>query len=110
MKRVSWGVAAFLLAAVLMGCATAQRGAMSRANSSINEEDYKAALERLSEAEKYEEPTPELQAEIIYLRATCYEELGRKLEAVGALKYVVAKFPDSSYAYQAREKLQKLEE
>lgn len=110
MKGISWGVAAFLLAAVLMGCATAQRGTMIQARAELDAGGYKEALAKLADAEKMVAPTPELQAEIVYLRAECYEGLGRKPEAVGALKYVVAKFPDSSYAYQAREKLQKLEE
>jgi outer membrane protein assembly factor BamD (BamD/ComL family) len=110
MKRVTWGVAAFLLAVVLMGCATAQRGTMIQARSNLDEGNYKEALGKLADAEKMVAPTPELQAEIVYLRAEAYEGLGRKDEAVGALKYLVDKFPDSSYAYQAKERLRKLAE
>jgi outer membrane protein assembly factor BamD (BamD/ComL family) len=94
--------------AALAGCATAQRGAMSRARSGIENKDYEFALKRLSEAETLAETTPDLEAEIVYLRAICYEGLERHDDAIGALKYLVDKFPDTSYAYQAKEKLSKL--
>jgi outer membrane protein assembly factor BamD (BamD/ComL family) len=110
MKRISWIVWAVVLAVVLAGCAAAQRGAIIQARESLDEGDYKEALRKVVDAEKYTDPPPELQAEMVYLRAEAYEGLGRKDEAVGALKYVVDKFPDTSYAYQAKEKLRKLVE
>jgi lipopolysaccharide biosynthesis regulator YciM len=84
MKRISCGFVAFLLAVVLVGCATAQRGTMIQARAKLDEGGYKEALAKLADAEKMVAPTPELQAEILYLRAECYEGLGRKPEAVGA--------------------------
>jgi len=92
-----------------LGCASAQRGAIVRARSSIEKEKYEIALKRLSSAENYVKPTPELKAEIIYLRAICYEGLERYNEAIGALKYIIDKYPDTSYGYQAKEKLRKFE-
>jgi tetratricopeptide (TPR) repeat protein len=93
----------------LAGCGMAQRGAMIWAYSDIEKGKYESALQNLSEAEGYEEPAPELKAEILYLRAVCYANLGRRIEAVGTLKYIIDKFPDSSYAYQAKETLLQLE-
>ena len=93
----------------LAGCATAQKGAMSRAYSGIKKGEYEFALKRLSDAENYVEPTPQLMAEITYLRAVCYEGLERYGDAIGALKFLIDKYPDTSYAYQAKEKLKGLE-
>jgi len=109
MKKLSCYIAICICVVALAGCASAQRGAMSRAHSGIEKGEYEFALKRLSEAEKYVEPTPDLKAEIVYLRATCYEGLERYSEAIGALKYLIDKFSDTSYAYQAKEKLRKLE-
>jgi len=109
MKKVLYSIVICICVAALAGCASAQRGAMSRANSGIEKGEYEFALKRLSQAEKYVDPTPDLKAEIVYLRATCYEGLERYSEAIGALKYLIDKFPDTSYAYQAKEKLQEIE-
>ena len=109
MKKVSYYIAICVCIVALAGCALAQRGEMLRAHSGIEKGEYEFALKRLSAAEKYEESTPDLKAEIVYLRATCYEGLERYGEAIGALKYLIDKFPDTSYAYQAKEKLRKLE-
>jgi len=73
------------------------------------EGEYKFALEMLSSAEQHKESTPDLKAEIVYLRATCYEGLERYDEAIGAFRYLVDKLPNTSYAYQAKEKLRRLE-
>ena len=109
MKKVSYYIVICTCIVALAGCASAQRGAMLRAHSGIEKGKYEFALKRLSDAEKYVEPTPDLKAEIVYLRASCYEGLERYSEAIGSLKYLMDKFPDSSYAYQAKEKLRELE-
>ncbi|MDB6147515.1 MAG: hypothetical protein JWO45_1179 [Spartobacteria bacterium] len=92
------------------GCATAQRGAISRAYSAISDGRYDSALVRLSEAEKLVPPTPELKAEISFLRAQSYEGLKRLPEAIGSYKYLITTFPQSSYAFQATERLKLLDE
>jgi len=110
MKKFSCSIAVYICIVALTGCALAQQGAISKAHSAIEKDDYTYALKSLSDAEKYVEPTPELKAEIVYMRAACYEGLERKSEAIGALKYLVDKFPDTHYAYQAKEKLRELED
>ena len=107
MKRMSGYLAVLICVMALAGCATAQRGAMTTARSSINRGKYVSALEALGRAEGYVEPTPGLKAEISFLRAICYEGLGRHNDARGALEYIVDRFPDSSYAYQAKARLQR---
>jgi tetratricopeptide (TPR) repeat protein len=96
------------VALLLGGCATAQRGAIGRAYSALRDGRYDSALARLSEAEKLVPPTPELQAEISFLRARSYEGLKRLPEAVGSYKYLAATFPKSIYAFQATERLKEL--
>lgn len=97
-------------ALLLSGCALAQTGALARAYSAIKDGRYDSALIRLSEAEKYATPTPALQAEIGYLRGRSYEGLKRVPEAVGSYRYVVATFPDTEFAFQAKERLKELEQ
>ena len=82
---------------------------MSRAYSAISDTRYDAALARLAEAEKLYPPTPELQAEISFLRAKSYEGLRRLSDAIGSYKYIVATFPQTTYAFQATERLKTLE-
>lgn len=108
MKKLSNCIVAFICIVTLAGCGAAQKGAISWAYSDIKKGKYESALQNLSEAESYKEPTPDLKAEILHLRAICYAGLGRCDEAIGVLKYIIDKFPDSSYAYQARETLLRL--
>lgn len=100
-----------LLALAFTGCAAmAQKGAFSRANKAIKEKRYEDALIHVARAEKYAEITPELKAEATFLRAQSYEGVGRIPDAIGAYKYLVATFGDTSYAYQAKERLEYLRE
>ena len=89
-------------------CGTAQRGAIGRAYSAISDARFDSALARLSEAEKYVPPSPEMQAEIAFLRGKSYEGLRRLPEAIGCYKYIVATFPNSMDAFQATERLKQL--
>jgi outer membrane protein assembly factor BamD (BamD/ComL family) len=94
---------------LVAGCATAQKGAMGRAYSAIKDGRYESALARLSEAEKYVPPTPELQAEISFMRGKSYEGMKNIPEAIGSYRYVVETFPKSIYAFQAKERLKVLD-
>lgn len=102
---------AILLSLVLIvaGCATAQKGAMGRAYSAIKDGRFESALARLSDAEKYVPPSPELQAEISFLRGQSYEGMKRTPEAIGSYRYIVGTFPKSIYAFQAIERLKVLD-
>ena len=108
MKKISNYIAAVICIVILAGCDAAQKGAIQWAYSDIEKGKYESALSNLSSAESYKEPTPELKAEILYLRALCYGKLERYDEAIGVLMYIIDKFPDSSYAYQAKATLFRL--
>jgi len=105
--RVISVIAATFLLAGCMG--TAQKGALLRANNMIAKGKYESALTRLSEAQKYKTPTSELQAEIAFLRAKCHGGMKRTSDAVGIYKYIVSQFPNSTYGFQAAERLKQLD-
>ena len=96
-------VCALLL--VLAGCATAQRGAMIRARTAVEQGYYHDALFRLSDAERYTAPSPALQAEILYLRGRAQEGLGQYAEAVGTYRHLIANHPGTVHAFQAAERI-----
>ena|SRR5579863_2240007 len=94
-----------LLMSLVAGCAIGQMGAMSRAHAGLADKRYEFTLKRLAEAEQFDQTTPELQAEISYMRAECYDGLSESAEAVGMYRYVVETYPKSEFAFMAREKL-----
>jgi hypothetical protein len=109
MKKSYYLLGLIFALVLITGCATAQRGAMSRAYSGIENKEYEFALKRLYEAESYVEPEPELKAQISYLKGICYEGLLKNLEAKGIYKFIINKFPHSQYSYMARERLNSIE-
>ncbi len=102
-QMVCFGV--LLLSSLLAGCSIGQMGAMSRAHAGLADKRYEFTLKRLAEAEQFNSTTPELQAEISYMKAQCYDGMSKSAEAVGMYRYVVNTFPKSEFAFMAREKL-----
>lgn len=96
-----------LLLTLCFGCATAQRGAIMRAQSAIDDGKYQVALKRLSEGESYTKPTPAVGSQLYYMKGLCYEGLHKPDEAKAMFKYVVDHYPDTDYGYIAKEKLSK---
>jgi TolA-binding protein len=95
-----------VLGFLLCGCmAMAQRGALNRAYSNYQKGDYEDVLELTSQAESYKEPTREMKAEILFLKALSLEKLERYEEAQGTFKYLSDKFNDTEYGYRAKEKI-----
>ena len=90
------------------GCGMAQQGALSFAYDAYARGDFDKALGELSEAESYTKPSPELHAEIVFLRSQCLEGKGQMEEAVGGYKYIVQNYPTSEYAFRSKEKLASL--
>jgi outer membrane protein assembly factor BamD (BamD/ComL family) len=88
-----------------LGCATAQRGAIMRAQSAMDDGKYVVALKRLSQGESYTKPTPVVGSQMYYMKGVCYEGLHKTNEAQAMFKYVVDHFPDTDYGYMAKEKI-----
>jgi hypothetical protein len=87
------------------GCSTMQRGNVMRAQFAAERGHYQYALNRLNEAEHLTQPAPIVKAEIVYLKGVCYAGLGRNADARGSFQYVADQFPDTEFAYQAKERL-----
>lgn len=98
----------FISALGISGCASLQNQAIEFAQNSLDHDRYQSALRHLHRAEHYGKFSPDAQAEIIFLRGQAYEGLGRLSEAITSYKYVIAKFPDTQFAYQAKERLSEL--
>lgn len=86
-----------------------QQGAMNLAYSNFDHQRYNRALSKLGDAEKHSTLTPELKAEIAFLRARCYEGLKRPSDVLGTYRYIAENFPSTVYGYQARERIGSLE-
>jgi hypothetical protein len=86
---------------LILGCGAMQHGALIRAYKAIDNDDCNTAYRMLSNAEKYSKPTPELQAEISYLRCICLEKEKRYDEALALLLYIAKEFPNTQYGYRA---------
>lgn len=89
----------------LTACATAQSGALSRAQSSFKEKDYHACLARLSEAESYGDFSESANAQISFYRGLCLEGQGRKAEAAAVYQNLIRKYPNSDWSAQAQARL-----
>lgn len=83
----------------------AQRGALSNAYRSYENGNYEEVLAITSRAENYKEPSKEMRAEIIFLKALALEKLEKQEEALGLFKYLAEQFADTQYGYQAMEKI-----
>lgn len=96
----------FLLVTLISGCAgIAQKGALNSAYSNFEDGDYEDVIQLTSQADNFKEPTHEMKAEIIYLRALALEKLGREDEATGLFTYLSEDYKDTQYGYMAIEKL-----
>lgn len=107
----AFGLAALILSMVLLsaGCVTtgqtAQDGALTRARSGIEKGDYDFALMRLAAAESYVETGPERKAEILYLRAVCFEGLNQTSTAEALFKEASEKYGETEYGQKSKLKL-----
>lgn len=97
---------ACVLLIFLIGCSgMAQKGALGRAYSNYKKGDYEDVLALTSQAENFKEPSHELKAEILFLRALALEKLERVEEAQGIFKFLSINFKDTEYGFRAKEKL-----
>ena len=87
----------------------AQKGALSNAYKAMQRGQYDLALNALSRAEKHHQTTPEMAAEISFVRAQCYDRSGHRSEALEAYRYTKDGFRGTTYAYQAETRLKELD-
>jgi len=100
---------ALLAGSVLLmsGCAgLAQTGSVTKAYDRYEHGAYEATLSLITRAEALGTVTPELKAELTYLRAMTYGELGRKADAYTLFEYLKEQHEDSQYGYLAAMRLE----
>ncbi len=93
-----------VMLAFISGCsASAQKGAIGFAYSNYQKGDYEDVLTITERAQSYKEPSHEVKAEILFLRALALEKLERHNEAQEIFKLLADKFNDTEYGYRAIE-------
>lgn len=102
-------VGAALLALSLTACSsTLQTASISEAYKKFEHRDYAATLELIVRAENAKEMHAEQRAEMTYLKAQTYEQLGQTALAQTLYRYIDEQHSQSQYAYLSRRKLQAL--
>lgn len=67
--------------------------------------EFKRTLELIARAENAQATTPEMKAELTYLKAQTHESLGQQQIAKTLYEYLLEEHEDSQYSYLASKKL-----
>jgi len=90
----------------IAACAgTIQSASISEAYKKYEAQEFEQTLELISRAENFKETTPEMKAELTYLKAQTHESLGQQEIANTLYEYLVEEHRDSQYGYLASKKL-----
>ena len=91
---------------LIAACAgTIQSASISEAYKKYELEDYEQTLELITQAENIRATTPEMKAELTYLKAQVLENMGQQQIADTLYQYLAEEHQDSQYCYLARERL-----
>ena len=91
---------------LIAACAgTIQSASISEAYKKYELEDYEQTLELITQAENIRATTPEMKAELTYLKAQVLENMGQQKIADTLYQYLAEEHQDSQYGYLARERL-----
>ena len=82
-----------------------QSASITEAYKKYEAQKYEQTLELITRAESFKETTPEMKAELTYLKAMTHESLGQQKIAITLYEYLVEKHKISQYGYLARKKL-----
>ena len=97
------------LAILLSGCATTLHTAsVSEAHKKYEAQKYDDTLRLIRQAHSVKEASPETRAELTYLKAQTYEQMGHIETAKTLYEYLTEQHADSQYGHLANEKLGKL--
>ena len=97
-----------LLALILCLAACAnmiQSASLSEAYKKYELQEFERTLELITRTENAKETTPEMKAELTYLKALTHEKLGKQKIANTLYEYLVEEHKDSQYGYLAGKKL-----
>ncbi len=81
-----------------------QSTSISEAYKKYERQEFERTLELITRAENAQETTPEMKAELTYLKAQTYESLGQQEVASTLYQYLVDQHKDSQYGYLASTK------
>lgn len=94
------------LALSLGACASLiQSASVTDAYKNYELQKFERTLELITRAENAKETTPEMKAELTYLRAQTHEGLGQQKIAKTLYEYLVDEHKKSQYGYLASQKL-----
>lgn len=82
-----------------------QSVSISDAYKKYERQEFERTLELITRAENTKETTPEMKAELTYLKAQTHESLGQHKIANTLYEYLVEEHKDSQYGYLASKKL-----
>jgi hypothetical protein len=82
-----------------------QSASISEAYKKYELREFELTLELITRAENAKEPTPEMKAELTYLKAQTHESLGQQKIANTLYEYLAEEHKDSQYGYLASKKL-----
>ena len=91
---------------LITGCANVlQTGSISDAYKKYETEDYEKTLQLITLARSINDISPELIAELTFLKAKTYEKMGQAETAETLLEYLKEQHNDSQYGYLAAKAL-----
>jgi hypothetical protein len=98
---------ALLAVALTLGACSSliQTASISEAYKHYERQQYDRTLELISQAENAEAMSDETKAELTYLKAMTYEDLGDGETANTLYEYLVQEHSNSQYGYMAVKKL-----
>lgn len=98
---------ALLLVTLLLGACSSliQTASISEAYKHYDLQQYDCTLELISQAENAETMSAETKAELTYLKAMTYEEMGEIETANTLYEYLAKEHSNSQYGYLAVKKL-----
>ena len=98
---------ALLAVALTLGACSSliQTASISEAYKHYGRQQYDRTLELISQAENAESMSDETKAELTYLKAMTYQDLGDDETANTLYEYLAQKHGDSQYGYMAVKKL-----
>lgn len=101
-----WKLVVFSSVLLITGCAsTIQSASTTEAYKKYENHNYKRTLELIARAENTRSTTPEMEAELTYLKALTHEKLGQHDTAVTLYEYLKEQHADTQYGYLANKRL-----
>ena len=100
-----------LLVLLAVSCyGTARSGHLGSAERALAKNDCEAALSSVGTAESLGTPSQQELVQISFIRAQCFDRMGRLDDALGLYEYVAENDPSSPSGFRARERARAIRE